>query len=213
MKGIEEDVAQLKIDVQMNSQMIKDTVSDVEENYMSIVQNKLDLENKLAEVLPVGSIIPWSGETLSHTQLPDGWQLCDGSIIFQGPMKDLQTPNLNIEGRFLRGGKEFQSWVYQDQMIGQHNHAVNDPGHLHTDAGHRHTVVDQGDGAADRGWYLFVNEGSKKDWWQESVILDGHADIQSSETSITVTEAFGSIPVGEEVRPKNMLVQYIIKIY
>ena len=70
-RGIEEDVAQLKIDVDINSQLIKDTQADVEENYMSIVQNKFDLEKKITDVLPVGSIIPWSGQTVSHANLPD----------------------------------------------------------------------------------------------------------------------------------------------
>ena len=49
-RGIEEDVAQLKIDVDINSQLIKDTQADVEENYMSIVQNKFDLEKKITEL-------------------------------------------------------------------------------------------------------------------------------------------------------------------
>ena len=210
-RGIEEDVAQLKIDVDINSQLIKDTQADVEENYMSIVQNKFDLEKKITDVLPVGSIIPWSGQTVSHANLPDGWQLCDGSIIFQGPMKDKHTPSLNLEGRFLRGGDAFQSWVYQDQMMGKHGHAVNDPGHKHIDAGHSHNIIDQCSNC-EEDIYIAIYEGGRKNF-AGKVILDGHANIQSSKTSITVTDATGSIPIGEEVRPKNMLVQYIIKIY
>ena len=63
-----------------------------------------------------------SGQSLliRHDKMFQGWQLCDGSEIQTGPMMNLYTPNLNSEGRFLRGGVGFDSWTFQDQMTLQH---------------------------------------------------------------------------------------------
>lgn len=59
-----------------------------------------------------------------------GWQLCDGSNITTGPMTGLLTPNLNGEGRFLRGGVEFSEWEFQEQMLKDHKHSIEDPGKI-----------------------------------------------------------------------------------
>ena len=43
-------------------------------------------------------------------------------------MTGLQTPNLNGEARFLRGGVEFSKWEFQEQMLKDHKHNIEDPG-------------------------------------------------------------------------------------
>lgn len=43
---------------------------------------------------PIGGIIMWSGKTA-----PDGWQLCDGTNITEGPLTGNSTPNLS--NRFI----------------------------------------------------------------------------------------------------------------
>ena len=64
--------------------------------------------------------------------------LCDGSEILEGPMASQRTPNLNGEERFLRGTAiETNAWQFQDAMLENHIHDVNDPGHTHTDEGRR----------------------------------------------------------------------------
>ena len=60
-----------------------------------------------------------------------GWQSCDGSLIREGPMKGKSTPNLNGEGRFLRGGNVQSSWSFQDDMVQDHSHSVNDPSSIY----------------------------------------------------------------------------------
>ncbi|MFC7358465.1 hypothetical protein ACFQO1_12260 [Jejudonia soesokkakensis] len=64
---------------------------------------------------PIGSIIAWHGSLAGVGALPDGWQLCDGSLITDSnsPIVNSSTPNLNgnttsnsgdsSSGRFLRG--------------------------------------------------------------------------------------------------------------
>ncbi|MDX1461969.1 MAG: hypothetical protein R3359_02845 [Marinirhabdus sp.] len=67
-------------------------------------------------VLPIGSIIAWFDRIdFPALTLPEGWQLCDGSIISDAdsPLNGLATPDINSNttsasgvtsyGRFLRG--------------------------------------------------------------------------------------------------------------
>ena len=61
---------------------------------------------------------------------------CDGSPIpSPSPWEGFLTPNLNGEGRFLRGGNPDQVLSFQDDMFLDHDHSITDPGHGHTDAG------------------------------------------------------------------------------
>lgn len=72
---------------------------------------------------PIGSIIAWHGSLSGVGALPDGWQLCDGSLITDtnSPLTGVFTPNLNgnttsasgdnSRGRFLRGATN--SGLYQ----------------------------------------------------------------------------------------------------
>ena len=177
-----------------------------------LVTSMNELDSKILKMLPVGSIIAWSGQSLSNTELPDGWQMCDGQKILEGPMKGQNSPNINGEDRFLRGGKAFTSWTYQDHMIGQHKHSISDPGHIHTDAGHDHQVYVYGDETYPNTNHIMTAHDHGKRGSPDNV-LNGKANIQSSHTSISVQGATESgIPVGNEVRPKNMIVQYIIKV-
>ena len=43
-------------------------------------------------------------------------------------MKLKRTPNLNNEGRFLRGGSISINWTYQEEMLEEHGHHIEDPG-------------------------------------------------------------------------------------
>jgi hypothetical protein len=67
------------------------------ENYFLSIQNRVSHD---------------SGEVAT---IPYGWMKCDGSLIDKGPWKNFVTPNLNGEGRFLRGGTplEMQDDAFQ----------------------------------------------------------------------------------------------------
>lgn len=169
---------------------------------------KSDVE---AIVMPVGSIIAWSGESMSTVALPEGWQLCDGSKIESGPMNNIFTPNLNGEDYFLRGGSTSSDWIFQEQMLENHGHSIVDPQHTHTDRGHTHGHGDygtdsdgEGDDAADRDHPNYSDAQRTTD--------TGYANLRSSSTGITVTDATDA-NIGTETRPKNMIVQWIIRIF
>ena len=60
---------------------------------------------------------------------------CNGSLIEEGPMKGSYTPDLNGQQRFLRGGEEQSEWTFQDEMLREHSHNINDPGlYIFTDS-------------------------------------------------------------------------------
>ena len=102
--------------------------------------------------IPLGAIIPWvprpDTAAIFASQLPDNFQLCDGSAIVKGPWKGYNTPDLtNV---FLRGGHTNNYLQYQPDSIQDHlhidklhkhldlGHKHDDAGHLHSDAGHAH---------------------------------------------------------------------------
>jgi len=61
------------------------------------------------DLMPIGAIINWHRDlmgTNSAFQLPPGWVECNGQILSdpESILNGKQIPNLNNEGRFLRGG-------------------------------------------------------------------------------------------------------------
>ena len=88
---------------------------------------------------PLGTILAWVSRLSSgsSTGIPDGWLPCDGGLINKGPWKGLKTPDLNGQGRFLRGGSAAQLLTLEDHMVQDHSHI--DQGHSHADSGHSHT--------------------------------------------------------------------------
>merc|ERR1712126_269521 len=87
---------------------------------------------------PTGTIIAWVPApqidfTGKQSEIPVGWQRCDGSQIEYGPWEGKFTPNLNGEHYFLRGGKD-------DEYLEMQDHAIVN--HEHIDAGHSHEYTD-----------------------------------------------------------------------
>jgi len=203
---------------------------------------------------PIGTVTAWlGGKTIP---IPNGWQKCDGSPILDGPMNGTNTPNLNGEELFLRGGSVSNSWTVQPDQLNDHTHAVSDPGHTHHDGGHKHTDsghrhTDNGHTHTDSGHsheYLSTNwhindeydedhyYRNPDDWHHKpqghmyayagkaniqsssadiqtgySSIATGKASISRDKSYITVNGVSGGSN-GDETRPKNMVVEWIIKI-
>ncbi len=174
--------------------------------------------------VPAGSILPFAGEV--DTNLPDGYLVCDGSLKNISDFPELfaaigtawggdgatnfRVPDLrgyflrgvagdanvdpNKNSRFALNGGNTGNLVgsYQNDEFGEHDHSINDPGHLH----------DYRD--------LFQNN-------QESDDANDRNVADDSETSVVrQTEvAFTGITIndrgGDETRPRNAYVHYIIK--
>jgi len=97
---------------------------------------------------PLGTILSWVPKPLPATPhqetIPDGWVYCDGGVIPKGVWAGQKTPNLNGEGRFLRGGTAAQVLTPEGHMVQDHTHVDN--GHTHADTGHNHPFVTVGGG-------------------------------------------------------------------
>ena len=119
-------------------------------NYLRIQENSANIganSEDILALLPVGTVIAWLGGYSESSELPTGWQRCDGSLILAGPMLNTRTPDLNGEsGHFLRGGTFRQAGSTHEDQLKAHSHSasahVTDPGHSHQDTGHSHGYGD-----------------------------------------------------------------------
>ena len=120
------------------------------------------------------------------------------------------TPNLNGERRFLRGGTHEQMLLMEEDMILDHMHT--DGGHTHTDAGHGHSFTSHGSGSN----HHCGTGGSHCDGDSNpsSSTSTGVASITSSSSNVgKIDESVSSSRKGDEVRPKNMAVIYIMRVF
>ena len=76
---------------------------------------------------PIGSIIAWHKDlgTGAVPALPEGWLECDGQTVMDeaSPLDGVVLPNLNGDGRFLRGSSS--SGANQAAQFAQHTHRNN----------------------------------------------------------------------------------------
>jgi len=192
------DLAALRVEMQAMQALI----DQQKQEYTTMVNNILP------HLTPVGSIVAWRGFQFAGVDIPIGWQLCDGSVITEGPLAGKNTEDLNGQGRFLRGGSSAGS--LQDDALQTHQHTVSDPGHTHTDTGHSHAfsytgVEDQdGDNANDR------TQAHKKA--MSGSTSSANAQITTNQAGVSVGEATSARTDGE-TRPKNMSVQWIIRVF
>ena len=86
----------------------------------------LEIDNTLS---PIGTITAWVPkvglEDGQISEIPPCWMACDGSTIPNGLWAGRNTPNLNGEGRFLRGGPIENSLLTQEDSIQSHTHSIN----------------------------------------------------------------------------------------
>merc|ERR1712226_649401 len=190
-------------------------------NYDRMLENSANIQANAKsistmKIVPVGTVTGWLGG--QEVPLPDGWQKCDGSAIQTGPLAGTNTPNLNGERRFLRGGSPSEAWTTEDCQMQDHQHTIADNGHTHQDSGHSHDFSyyrrnsGEGDNANDR------HMASSSETHQSGTTSTGKAQISTSSATIS-TDSTGIVVNGvtggnhgEETRPKNMAVEWIIKI-
>merc|ERR1711936_174516 len=154
------------------------------------VEGESDLSD--ANDFPIGTILPLLSTEQKYS-LPIGWAEWDGSSN--------SVPNLNKEGRFLRGGSLDQAGHLEESLLQEHSH--EDIGHTHADQGHTHV---------DAGHPHYAKEGTI-----DVRILEAKARIATSSANLEVSKAditgvFGA-EVSDEIRPSNMGVKFIMRLF
>ena len=146
--------------------------------------------------------------------VPTGWTQCDGRVITDGPWTGQNSPNLNNDNLFLRGGSEKQQVEIEDDMILDHVHV--DAGHSHSQEAHYHTYPKFTDEyhttKLDYDTHCCTHRTVIETITQTSTDtkVSDAAPVISLETSGVgnVKETFKR---GNETRPKNMKVTFLIR--
>ena len=173
-------------------------------NYEDVEQTEESTLNNA----PIGSILAWvpnalpgSNSSEATLDIPLGWQKCDGSIIDSpSVLAGQRTPDLNNEKRFLRGSPDETLLTLEDDMIQDHKHDISDPGHTHD---YTDTYVDS------TGTSSWNGIGGNAKWFPPT----HEKTTQSQMTGVKVESVSSSYNRGEETRPKNMHVSYIMRIF
>merc|ERR1719342_1643682 len=171
----------------------------------------------------IGTIVSWVpkvDQAGSLLPIPDGWAPCNGTSITKGPFAGGTTPDLNGPGLFLRGGDENSVLELEESQIMEHGHV--DSGHSHscsatsTAAPHHHTwTIKKVEQAYDPGHGRSGYYGTPYDSYYTSdttVSIATSCDVDSQSSNIGGVDTKNS-NAGDENRPANMKVVYIIRIY
>ena len=238
-----EDIIDLRVNDGRHDMLIYSGMSQTNYINNTIIpglESRIEVHINIIEsaLTPVGSIIAWLPAYKSaEADIPQGWKRCDGSIIKAGPFTGMATPDLNTAKRFLRGASDESAGQFEEDTVQDHLHV--DPGHKHLDNGHTHydtghVHYEDADyhnsvftGSSDEnkkdvlcsrylnggdtgcaGWYFKFND-RKTETGRASISTD-KASIQTSTTGIS---GMASGRIGDETRPKNMNVVYIMRIF
>jgi len=161
--------------------------------------------------VPVGAILAWHADMPGTSALPADWMQCDGQMVtdIDSPYFGLLLPDLNGEGRYLRGG--LFSGVMQDDSTaanglaataanaGTHTHSMGSAG------AHNHSRTDVGGIGSTRGFAAAGNQSG------------------STSTSTSGNHTHSIFPQGDhthavsltgdaETRPITMTVLWVIRI-
>ena len=203
----------------------KSIEDDVQQNAEDIVELQMDviqLDYRITESLPpVGTILAWHAQLSTIKAIPQGWQRCDGSLIETGPLAGKHTPDLNFDGRFLRGGLDFQSGDFEEDAIQDHLHT--DKGHTHHDNGHVHKFNKELPPNIDYGDFILRHDGHL-----DTLVCNDHCvggaqwglsfcrETPTGFSNIAPsTSNMGGVEEGrmaDETRVKNMKIVWIIRI-
>ena len=226
--AVKSDLGAIEDDVARNTEDISELQED-----LNLERSRVDLV--LETLAPIGTILAWHAVFSLEKSIPAGWQRCDGSLIQVGPFAGQKTPDLNSDGRFLRGGLDRESGEFEDDSLQDHTHA--DLGHSHVDSGHTHSdnghvhrfdmdeerqsdfyhrhdplaISDHNNVVCADGCSItYIMEEAKETPLGYSQLSTDSANIESS------TSNLGGVEEGrmaDETRVKNMRVVWIMRIY
>jgi len=164
-----EENARQRAEIKWLNDVITNNISKltslIEDNAGAIQENKDNLEALETivsdlETAPLGTIVAWVNKASSGAHvvnLPKGWVRCDGAAIpHPSVWAGKYTPNLNGEGRFLRGGSDSTVLKMEDDSFERHEHTYT----AYKDFGVTGGKVDCG-GNCWRVQHIDINTGSK----------------------------------------------------
>jgi len=138
-------------------------------------------------IIPVGSIIAWHKSFTNTPALPDGWVECNGQVLSDADsVYNGQTiPNLNGDGRFLRGSST--------------------SGTLQADAfqGHAHSSYAR---------CSLYTENKYGDCIDFANAADGSVNTAAIVVSSPTTSSWGTVRMATETRPVNMSIIWIMRV-
>jgi len=217
-----QDIKQLAIDVGDTKVEIDTLETDTSKlslavrNHTSAIEFNAKLIDNL-HLAPIGAIVGWTPRPAvdkANIDLPHGWVRCDGQVIpAPSTWAGTKTPDLNSERRFLRGGDDAHSLVFEDDTVQDHKHASL--GHKHTDSGHSHNVwpkfymVHHPGGKTKTAAKLQVGNNYAFTYTAENT-EPGKANIQTGQANIGNPTSGRH---GDETRPKNMGVVWIMRVF
>lgn len=159
----------------------------------------------VAKNVPLGTIVAWHRDLGGGPTIPDGWVECDGSLVNDSasPFDGLTLPDLNGEGRFLRGSAA--SGTMQDSMIRSHRH-IN--------TAHTHGMgMIYGDGTPGSGHQSYIFKSGSRD---DGAIVNKSGALSTGGAASTMGDAVelsgAGMATGSETRPINMSVIWIMRI-
>jgi len=163
-------------------------------------------------MMPIGTIIAWVnniGPGSNPQTIPKCWIICDGRTIPEpSPWAGKKTKDLNGQGRFLRGGTSNQVLDIEEDTFQDHGHTVIDNGHSHSDRGHNHRHK--------YGVKHSLKPGGSGSHWANGGVTSeytetGYASITTDKANIQIRKSDHS-KRGQETRPKNMRIEWIMRI-
>ena len=161
--------------------------------------------------VPIGTIIAWvlkvdKSSNGNISDLPDGWMCCDGGVI---PSKSMwagkRVPDLNGERRFLRGGDDKDMLKLEDDQLLEHTHNIADSGHHHGYTDTHYTTI-LGPAALSLPDYLNAHK-------VKQIVPQPTTQQTASAHSGITGGGINSGHHGNENRPKNMAIIWIIRVW
>jgi len=220
-RTLEGDIADLKADMEE----VKKNFTVVEEQFIAVEDDMTKLH-----LSPIGTIAAWVTKPeqiqLEEATLPEGWVKCDGSVIpVDSPSiwAGSHTPDLNTEKRFLRGGHYSTQLDLEEDLVQDHKH--KEDVHSHDTTVHVSSSVEvtdnyrtRYDNKHDNCHSNCANVWGAGELHTNTTTLD--ADVTVSLNNPTATCGSKEIDTddtgyraGDETRPKNMNVQWIMRIF